>query len=34
MITDINDHWWGQGPVGPDIFAGSVRGYWSISGTV
>ena len=34
MITDINDHWWGQGPVGPDIFAGSVAGYWSISGTV
>ena len=33
-ISDINDHWWGQGSVGPDIFASSVGGYWSISGTV
>lgn len=34
LITDINDYWWGQGPVGPDIFAANENGYWSISGTV
>lgn len=32
--TDIGDYFWGQGPVGPDIFKNATAGYWSISGTV
>jgi Family of unknown function (DUF6345) len=33
-VTDIGDYFWGQGAVGPDIFAANEIGYWSISGTV
>jgi hypothetical protein len=33
-ITNIGDHFWGQGSVGPDISAASHIGYWSITGTV
>lgn len=28
-----NDYFWGQGPVGPDIPAGQIRGYWRLSGS-
>jgi uncharacterized protein DUF6345 len=33
-VTDIGDYFWGQGPVGPDLFWSSGIGGWSISGTV
>jgi hypothetical protein len=32
--TNIGDHFWGQGPTGPDIALTSTTGQWSISGTV
>jgi hypothetical protein len=33
-VTNIGDHLWGQGSVGPDISAAARIGYWSITGTV
>ena len=27
-----NDYFWGHGPVGPDVPAGQIRGYWRVSG--
>jgi hypothetical protein len=33
-VTNIGDHFWGQGSVGPDISAASRIGQWSITGTV
>jgi hypothetical protein len=33
-VTDIGDHFWGQGSVGPDIFASQEVGFWAITGTV
>ena len=31
-VTNLNDHFWGQGSVGPDIPASSRIGWVSISG--
>jgi hypothetical protein len=33
-VTNMNDYFWGQGSVGPDIPAVSRTGYWSVTGTV
>jgi hypothetical protein len=33
-VTDIGDHFWGQGTTGPDITLGSRTGMWAISGVV
>ena len=33
-VTNIGDHFWGQGPTGPDIKPGTGVGMWSISGVV
>jgi uncharacterized lipoprotein NlpE involved in copper resistance len=33
-VTNIGDHFWGQGPTGPDISAAGRIGQWSITGTV
>jgi hypothetical protein len=33
-VTNIGDHFWGQGPTGPDIPAAGRIGQWSITGTV
>jgi hypothetical protein len=33
-VTNIGDHFWGQGNVGPDISKASRVGMWAISGTV
>jgi hypothetical protein len=33
-VTNIGDHFWGQGSVGPDISAAGRIGQWSITGTV
>jgi hypothetical protein len=33
-VTNIGDHFWGQGTVGPDISKASRTGMWAISGTV
>jgi hypothetical protein len=33
-VTNIGDHFWGQGPVGPDISVAGRIGMWAISGTV
>jgi len=33
-VNNIGDHFWGQGPTGPDITPGSSSGMWSITGTV
>ncbi|PRY19322.1 DUF6345 domain-containing protein [Pseudosporangium ferrugineum] len=30
--VNMNDYFWGKGPVGPDVPAASVTGYWYISG--
>jgi hypothetical protein len=32
-VTNIDDHFWGQGSVGPDIMKASRTGMWAISGT-
>lgn len=29
-ISNVNDYFWGKGPVGPDIRDGNIIGYWSI----
>lgn len=34
FVNDIGDYFWGQGPVGPDIFQANTAWYWSITGTV
>ncbi|MCA9835914.1 MAG: SprB repeat-containing protein [Trueperaceae bacterium] len=31
-VNNYNDHFWNLGPVGPDIPATSVKGYWRLSG--
>jgi uncharacterized protein DUF6345 len=31
-ISDVNDHFWGFGPVGPDIKYLDTKGYWRFSG--
>jgi hypothetical protein len=33
-VTNIGDHFWGQGPTGPDILPTPTTGQWSITGTV
>ena len=33
-VTDMGDHFWGQGTVGPDIFASGEVGFWAVAGTV
>jgi hypothetical protein len=33
-VTNIGDHFWGQGPTGPDIAPSTAIGKWAISGTV
>jgi hypothetical protein len=33
-VTNIGDHFWGQGPTGPDIPLTPNTGQWSITGTV
>src|SRR5262249_16487299 len=33
-VTNIGDHFWGHGPVGPDISKAGRIGMWAISGTV
>jgi hypothetical protein len=33
-VTNMNDHFWGQGPVGPDIPASPHYGMWAVSGVV
>ena len=33
-VTNIGDHFWGQGNVGPDISKASRVGMWAIAGTV
>ena len=33
-VTNIGDHFWGQGSTGPDISTGSRVGMWAISGVV
>jgi hypothetical protein len=33
-VTNINDHFWGQGSVGPDILKSSRIGMWAIAQTV
>jgi hypothetical protein len=33
-VTNIGDHFWGQGPTGPDIFLTPGTRQWSITGTV
>jgi Subtilase family/Family of unknown function (DUF6345) len=30
-VCDINDYYWGRGPVGPTISAGFIRGWWYVS---
>jgi subtilisin family serine protease len=30
-VCDINDYYWGRGPVGPTISAGLIRGWWYVS---
>ncbi len=29
-MSNVNDYFWGKGPVGPDIRDGAITGYWSI----
>jgi hypothetical protein len=29
-MSNVNDNFWGKGPVGPDIRDGAITGYWSI----
>jgi len=31
-LVNLNDYFWGKGPVGPDVPASSVTGYWYVSG--
>jgi len=31
-ISDVNDRFWGFGPVGPDIRGSNIKGYWRLSG--
>lgn len=31
-VSNWNDYFWGAGPTGPDIPAGSVTGWWKVSG--
>ena len=33
-VTNIGDHFWGQGSVGPDISKASRTGMWAIAQTV
>jgi len=33
-VTNIGDYFWGQGPVGPDMYDSPSMGMWWISGTV
>ena len=33
-VTNIGDHFWGQGSTGPDIRLSGRIGMWSITGTV
>ncbi len=33
-VTNINDHFWGQGATGPDISKASRTGMWAIAQTV
>jgi hypothetical protein len=33
-VTNYNDYFWGQGPVGPDIPRSQIIGYWWLVGTV
>ena len=33
-VTNINDHFWGRGSVGPDITKASRTGMWAIAQTV
>jgi hypothetical protein len=31
-MVNLNDYFWGKGPVGPDVPASGVTGYWYVSG--
>ena len=31
-LSNYNDYFWGQGPVGPDIRGSSIRGWWLLTG--
>ena len=33
-VTNYDDYFWGQGPVGPDIPKSSITGRWWLMGTV
>lgn len=30
--VNFNDFFWGRGPVGPDVPASAITGYWRLSG--